>query len=305
MNRVDRTLVLAWSLLDLMPAPKTATGQLRAGQRREESAHHREPCPTCSASPTPGLVRDRFQRSSVCPTCGGAGRRWVDDLTGQPTNPPGHEARPLELPTRIATKRVLCDRCGGAGVHGWSEGRALRCDLCDGAGRIPVPIWADDQAKTLERAGDPVLTQLERRDRAGSWHELDVALARLRVGYPGLTRAYVDRHVVDGRPRTGDLEVAYRLVDRWMPPRIVVPGDVIQAYDARRDRAAHAERVRLGRLGRVAQLERRDERDDRIRLMAWQGERPEFIATQVGVSVATVRRVVNERSTGRPLAGSA
>lgn len=295
-SRLTRLLVLSWSLLDLMPQPATATGRLRAGQRRGEQAHHREPCPTCPPD-TPGLVRDRFGRQRACPACGGSGSLWVDGITGQPTEPPGWAPSPVELPTVVRTRQARCDRCGGDGV--W---RHERCELCDGSGRIEVPAWADDEhAMVRDRVADPVLDAFDRRDRLGSWHQLDLALSWLRTSDRDLARRYVRRHVLDGQPASEALERAYGLLDGWMPGRLLVPRSVMHAYERRDEYALRRDLARQARMGRLGH----EERDQRIRELARKGLSASEIGPLVGVSEATCRRVVNQRSRARDVASLA
>lgn len=281
-TRRERILALAWSLLDLLPSPRCATGQLRAGQRREESGHHRELCQACDGR---GKRRDRFGREELCGICLGAGRFWVDGVTLERTGPPSERVQ-TTVSTRVASRRVWCDRCGGDGV--WKH---ARCDRCDGTGKVSMPVWADDEPGAV-RVSDPVLSLLERRDRRGSWHELDLALADLRLTDGRAFRAFFAAHVTDGRKagESPELERAYRFLDGRLPARVRVPSDVQAAYAARFDRARDRERQRRKRLGRTARAAESREWRSQARDRVLAGEPVQLVARELGVSVRSVQR---------------
>lgn len=283
LGRRDRIRVLAWSLLDYLFLPRTATGALTAGDKRAPSPDRWEVCPACDGE----QLQDRFGRPVACGRCQGAGRVRVDGYTGdqvatltQPAPPRVERSGcPWCQPLGQATRRF--ERLPrGTGVARRNE----RCGPCDGSGWVTF-TRVDDLAVLAERAAarDPVLAAIERRDRAGSWHELDLALARLRRQQPRGHRLFWVCHVSFDRspdelsPRSRqELAGAWRLVDGWMPGRVRVPQELVAAWQ----RPAGA------------QPPSRVERDREIRRLSQAGVPHHRVAALMRVHESTVRRVL-------------
>lgn len=104
LSRRDRIVVLAWSLTDAL--------RVLAGSSRETRRLSPAVWQLCGACDGGGVVRDRWGRPSACGVCGGAGRYRTDPYAdGAPVS--GAGSGPA---TRVLSRRVPCDRCGGHGV---------------------------------------------------------------------------------------------------------------------------------------------------------------------------------------------
>lgn len=268
------------------------------GSRRTASGFGEARRGLCVACEGRGEVVDRFGRVSRCGGCGGAGRVALDpmDVLGVPV-------RTAELAPAREHRTKECDGCGGLGIDVRREDR--RCRYCDGEGRRVAPLLLELGGEE-DFSGDDVLDQfgrmmdsVERRNAAGSYHELDVALAGFmdpvdKVGRFGLlaTGAVLARRLIDevyllglcGEEDLGaddrrllELGLAY-LVSR-MPDPIRVPGEIGKNAKLRRDWRTRAR----GRGAAPLSV-----RDAEIRKLARVGKPVQWIAQEYGLSVSAV-----------------
>jgi hypothetical protein len=184
-ERQTQIVLLERTLTDFDYQPPTWTGALVQRQAKAgEGPSERVPCPDC------GGEGERRIRGipTLCARCKGSGLVTVDAYTQREV---GSEEGGL------VDRRgwVRCDSCGGGafgrapGVHG--NGQA--CRHCADSGRpgwVRAPEqkarpWRDraplSAAADTFAAGDPVLACMERRVLAGSYEELGLALAALRL----------------------------------------------------------------------------------------------------------------------------
>lgn len=313
MTRSDKLIVLLWSLHDFTPGPKSAL-RTTAGFAPPERW---SPCDHCAGL---GVVPDRFRRPTPCPVCAvecpdcaGTGFDVAKDAPCGRCKTTGLVAAPRHkgevkldemdsdrqpvgsTETGVRTKparTVRCDGCDGTGVGGAhldELGREYRdpCRHCGGSGRRTVAVF-DLSLERKQSDGDTRLEDaLERREDAGSYRELDRALADLKAAWPSLHRAVVDA-LVSGDPEALKLTLVERagvpfLLAR-MPEPIRVSGAVVRAWKAARERRALA----VGRgAGRVA-IERRDKD---IRSLVRQGKPAQWVAAEFGLTVARVNQI--------------
>lgn len=291
MSRTGDIELLLGSLNDDLPPLGTA---LRSTSGL--AANARKPCPDCGHTEQPGWRVDGFKRRTPCLSCGGTldpvkrGKGVVSFDPMDVLERPVQTAWQSAPPTRPA-KTVRCDACEGKGVRGKhldEQGREYeeRCGYCGGAGRRSVtPL-----APLLER--DPAeLTPMERRAEAGSYRELDAALAQL----PGRWRKVVYDVHVNHAVDPGELcdVEAFRLVagmrvlELVMPAVIRVPGGVRANAKQRRLQAEQVRRTR----GLAAQT-----RDKEIRRLVRAGKPVQWVAGEYGLSVRQVYRLVKGES---------
>jgi len=231
---MTRQLALALLLrctTDLTYDPPTWTNQLVTRQSRPgEGPSTRIDCHTCQGQ---GNVRRRGV-PFLCETCAGRGWLIVDAYTRRMIG-----TAETGLVNRV--KAIRCDACSGNGAHGNGQ----RCEHCRGGGWIEVPlsrlaaVHAPLSADAPELgAGDPVLACLERRERAGDFEQLGLALGALRLELPRsfrtVVRVYVEavyevEELSDYARLAHDIGLAYLL--RLMPDEIRVP-----AWAARNER---------------------------------------------------------------------
>lgn len=294
-----RTLALLWSLHDLLPGPKGA----RFGHGLAPAA--KRPCPDCGDSDTPGWLLDRFKRQRPCLTCGGSleparkGRGWVrvDPMDSQRQVLRTDAA---DVQTRAAATK-LCDGCGGTGVgypHLDEQGHEYRdpCGHCGGSGRRVAVLF--DLAVERERGdvGTALEQAIERRRAAGDYVVLERALADLRRLHPRCWRVLVGTCVLRQTPpaagtfRASLLDLSLRFVEARMPDRPKVPGDVWAAW--RRTETAPPSRA----VGRAAGTKQLALRDKEIRKLDRDGKPRQWIAAEYGLSVASVKAIVNGRA---------
>lgn len=292
----ERILLLLGSLHDFSFFPP---GSLRTTSGLGPSA--KRPCPDCGLTDTPGWLLDRFKRREPCVTCGGkagkrakVGRGWVyvDRMDS--------ERRPIGASDVGATTRpaatVPCDACSASGVgkpHLDEHGGEYRdpCSRCGGSGRRSVTrfeLAADDPDR--QPSGDALTDAIERRNAAGSYRELEQALAVLPRG---MRRLVVAVHVAGRKPPVGEdalarIESGLTFVEAVMPQPIVVPGAVRAAARAARDR-----RSAVGQGAGKAALVKRDKD---IRAEARQGRPTQWLAQKHGLSVSQVNRIVNGKA---------
>lgn len=276
-------------------------------------------CPSCGHTQTPGWVVDAFRRRRPCGGCGGASEpsgkhgQWLARDAGK-----GRAAvdrmdvleRPVGSEETFSTSRprrsVVCDSCGGRGVHG----NERRCRVCDGVGSRPQHLFElrlDRDSSTPVGRPDPIGASIDARDAAGSYHELDLALAGIvrHVNKPARFRWLTDNATralrlldelylppasrleveLDGGERAlVDLALDY-VVGR-MPDPIRVPLDVQANAD---EFVQHRLRVK----GRAAVNGAVARRDSEIRSLVRRGAATQRVAFDYGLSVSQVNRIVS------------
>lgn len=279
----------------------------------------RRQCPTCSGD---GTTLDRFKRLQPCATCGGsrtkkgrvkAGKGWVYvdrmDADRTPIAAVDHH----DVATR-PSKTVLCDACGGSGVgvphlrdpeNPSSEYRDA-CPRCNGSGRRTVAVF-DLQLEQERSDVDALTASIDRRDKAGSYAELEAALrgiyahmnkpltftaltANARQALRLLDEIYLPpvTREIESLDQFEDalLELALAYIDSRMPDPIRVPAGV--SANARTI-AQHRTKVR----GRGAGPRATDQRNKEIRRLARQRKPVQWIAAEYGLSVSTVYAIVS------------
>lgn len=270
LSRRELILALAWSLPDAIRQPITATGSIAGQQRREASPTAWAVCATCHGD---RVVVDRWRRESACPTCLGAGRYRVDPYTDQPVaslDAPVVAARP--------SRRVVCDRCDGQGtmLGRWvGETGLVRCEACDGVGKLDAPPVDEERSG---RSSDRLAWVL-----GGDWPVFDRELCRLE---PRLRRAFV-AGFVQGGPVSADAWLALEQVTARLPARLRVPADVRVAYLDRDRRARLWREARSRRMGRSARRARNLEARRLLQAGVPAGE----VAGRLGVSERQLRRI--------------
>ena len=228
-----------------------------------------------------------------------------------------------DVPGATATlEKVPCQACGGNGTFGK---RKRKCEVCKGDGQVLVDPYTrkplgTERAPTV-RAADPRRIDAElarlardeaiRRGRllddpfeweaqrrryrqAGSYSALERALEALRGNEPDLYSLTMRVLVYGTTPRAPEiqphLERAVAFLSRRMPPVIKVPRWVT-AEPVKVERDWPADRRRTPA---------RQERNATIIRLAQEGVARSVIAEEVGVSQATVSRVLQ----GIDLAGT-
>lgn len=289
--RKQRIAALAWSLHDLEPAPVTATGAIVRRSGSTGLAPGRwEPCSTCGGhrnvgersgedygySRGLGSVKDKFGTPQPCSECAGNGRVMVDPFVGLRVST---AEAPLAAPRTV---RVMCDRCGGTGVH-----RFARCDGCDGAGQVAIPA----ELRLDEKRSPQGETALERRARVGSYRELETTLRTVRdlspAAYQTWVRSYVTLESVNDTDEF--LALGWAMVGLLMPDRVMVPADVWHAWldkdSPRRVKSTREVKCDPAAL-RVRNRQLRERR----------GQPVAVLAAEFGLSESQVRRIVYEEA---------
>jgi hypothetical protein len=271
-DRRKALLLLASSLHDYTAGPSTWSKNPLSSrtERGKDAPTTKEPCSLCDGK---GVVFDKFKREETCGECSGRGWDWIDAYTRK-------RVSTADAPAPAQTRRVMCDRCAGFGV--W---KGDRCELCDGAGKVSVPIVRDVGKADPDKSSDglgPWDRAIDRRGKAGSYHELDVALD----GLPRLRRRLF--HLVYVAKSAGLLsETEHREVERAvhqlldaMPAEIRVPRDVVAA----------GKRKQLAPRGYDVSQGQRDQRDAVWKARYKAGETTAAIALSDGVDRSTVDR---------------
>jgi len=192
-----------------------------------------------------GKVRIRGIEQT-CPDCNGRGLEVVDAYTERKVRTQQQE---IERPRRM----VRCDECGGTGQSKWwrnGDRMDNSCRRCWGAKVVPGPDQTirpfrgslnglSTYAHDLGR-GDPVLDCMERRQLAGSYDELGLALSALRLDHRRAFRINVRVYVaaiVEAESLTLRdgilLDESVRYLDSLMPGGIRVPAWA-EGYEERR-----------------------------------------------------------------------
>lgn len=227
-------------LHDLDYTPPTWTGQLVARQSQPgEGPSTRIDCHTCRGQ---GEIRRRGV-PFPCETCAGRGWVVVDAYTHRTigTSETGVVQR---------VKALRCDSCGGSGAHGNGQRCADPPHGCGGSGWNEVPVSRITAAHlqiSLDAPelgpGDPVLASLERREAAGDFTQLGLALAALRLEYRERYRLVVSVYVLGLRePDELPLDEVLRLqlaldyLLSMMPELIRVPSWAARNERRRRER---------------------------------------------------------------------
>jgi len=245
-----------------------------------------------------GWIRDAFKRRQDCTTCAGDGEVARDPMDAQRVRVGSSTTTATARPRRT----VPCDRCHSTGLF-----RGERCPSCAGAGRRELHAFelALDTRDVDER--DPLAAAIEERDRTGSYHELERALAGIRVHvnkparYQWLTdNATVALRLIDevlvppparaewqldpGERALLDLALAY--IDSRMPATIRVPVEVRANARILRDRRTRAK-------GRGSDPRALEQRNREIRQHHRQGRSVQWLAAEYELSVATVYEILN------------
>lgn len=305
--------------IELLLATRFDFDWLPAGAIRTTSGlapTRRVPCPACASGDRPGWVPERrngvVKRWLPCTTCGGReatetakakrGRGFIA------VDPMDSEQRAVGSTDTHATarprKRVRCDACAGEGAT--AKGR---CARCDGSG------WRDlhqfDLHLDLHESGelDALTAAIVRRDKAGSYHELDLALAGISrhvnkpLRFAALTvnadrarrlldQVYLTKTVTLMGLSAFDqalVELAMAYLDMRMPDPIRVPADVV----ANRKILQHRPRWPKGTA--LTRIER-ERRNKEIRKLARDGRAYQWIAAEFGLSDRQLREIINGRT---------
>jgi hypothetical protein len=273
-DRKKALLLLAGSRHDLAPGPKVG----QAFRHGKAAPTRKEPCLLCDGDK---VVRDKFGREAACESCKGQGWHKVDPMLNR-------QARSWEEQKQATagTRRVMCDRCAGAGV--W---KSERCEPCDGAGKVSVPIV---RAELVDNTDDVDVElnewerMLERREASGSYRAFDKAMAKLESDYPHRYRVFNEVHVLkvasagllSGTQADMLVQAIVNLL-AWMPREIVVPRGV--AFPAPRNGAVKGKGVSDGQRGAR----------DREIVERSSVESPQALAADMGISVRQVQRVLD------------
>lgn len=159
-----------------------------------------------------------------------------------------------------------------------------------------MPLVASEDDGTRPEPGLVLEAQLEARLRAGSYAELEAAIAAVRAEEPRGVRAWREWMTVEPWEGAWDREPVVSAVEvkllRRMPARIRVPADVRYAWEHRHVHARQAESARAK--GRHANEHRRRRRDQQIRELyaGGHGLPSDVLAERFGISARQVRSIV-------------
>lgn len=271
-----------------------------------------------------GTIRDRYQRPQPCTRCGGGrdpggklvpGTGYIDRDPMDATNI--RIGSTATKATARPRRTVTCDGCGGDGVGKRrldANGQpTFACKVCGGEGRRDQHIFELHLTTDTEAADDVdrMSDAIDERNRSGSYHELDLALAGIA-------------HHINKPPRFAALTVyaveALRLLDElWLPPAArtqdelqeaeLLLAETALAYIASRmpdpirvpaEVRANAKLLaehRTRAKGRGAGPRALEQRAREWRQHAREGRSPQWIAAEYSVHVSTVYGVVNGRAT--------
>lgn len=245
--RHRQVVLLLRTLTDYDYQPPTWTGSVvRQNAKRGELATAWIDCPACGGSGE-RRVRTVMQR---CDECRGRGVVKVDPYTGR-------KGGTLESDLHDRVRWVICDGCGGPrpgrapGMHGNGQ----QCERCADSGRPgyvrapskPIRPWRGMARPTADAPelgpGDPVIACMERRQLAGSYEELGLALGVLRLEQLHVYRLVV-QVFVEAATEEDDLDTrgetllreGLQQIDGMMPEEIRVPGWAARWEQRRRER---------------------------------------------------------------------
>jgi hypothetical protein len=271
---------IAWSLYDFDLAPETGTGRIhrRALVSKSLTGTESIPCRACSkpgeTKKGSGWRRDRFGRPFPCEACGGftepdgtlhkgKGKLAYDPYdNNQEPRKIGADDKPIAPAVTLTRKCLNGCRPDEKGknrlANGWT------CPECRGKGRVRIVPLLDVSEEREASDVDPI----ERRDRAGSYAELEDAIRRIakHVNKPEPFKRLIND---DGRlardlyhrvwvgstddnipladlpPMHRELaELARRYVISAMPSEIRVPAGVVYAWERRNERDEMRAKVR-------------------------------------------------------------
>lgn len=321
-RQIELLLATRFDLLWFPTAPGfKATGKTKTGKRPSRFM----PCERCGGYEVwrdgirtahvngTGTIRDRFGRENPCEVCNGKGRVPWDEYTGEIVVTDASEPKLGEL-IRRDTKRVKCPDCQDLSGRATGQVRGAGCRRCEGTGLAAVPgSWVsgprqDDDGYT---GLDPLTASILRRDQAGSWHELDLALAGFDLALAGFSKhvnkpprylsltvnADQARRLLDElylpppsrvyealtRFEQALVELAMAYIDARMPDPIIVPRDVV----------ANARERQQALKGNALNGLSRERRDKLIRQWDRQGKPRAWIGQQTGLSDRQLREIIN------------
>lgn len=222
MTRLESLTLLLRCASDLDYNPPTSSGSLRRQSIAGEGPSTKVSCGSCQGE---GQVRKRGM-PEACPNpyCKD-GQVTVDAYT----------LRMVSTDERMVqrVKALRCDSCAGNGAFG----NGHRCETCRGSGWVEVPRERLSAVRgSLELDGpdlgpnDPVLACLERREKAGDFEQLGLALGALRLEHRPWYRLVVGVYVLgqeepDGLPLDQVLSLSHGLnyLLELMPEEMRVP----------------------------------------------------------------------------------
>lgn len=300
-DRRSQIIHLLGSRFDYVFEPETFTGKVvrRAATtaRAGGSPSHWKTCEPCKGS---GSVT-RFRKLEPCDVCQGVGKVRVDDYTGAVVVTDEERVVKLGELIRRDTVHVKCPDCQDLRGHATGVIRGKPCRRCNGTGQAPVAGSWIRSIDMGERDGtgdalDAMLDQIARREKLGSYRELDHALAALARARPyivkQLDKAYLLHDLdLDALPAHGHrlLDIGISFLDARMPTPIVVPRDVTRAEEAR------AEQLRRIK-GRGTSRQALERRDKEIRWLVYGEERAvQWVAREFGLSPSQVNRIAPPR----------
>lgn len=316
-DRRRQIIQLIGTRYDLLHLPggslRTSAG-LAPGEKR--------PCPSCGHTATPGWVTDKFKRRQPCTVCGGSaeptgkGGQFVRKDAGKGfvyvDRMDSHRAPIGDAETKASARpraTVKCDRCQdisgkATGVIGNNP-----CPSCHGTGKRDLHVF-DLALDVRDDPGvDPLTAAIERRDKAGSYHELEAALRGVyahlnkplmfvaltvnarqalrlldEVYLPPITRE-LDRLTTFEQSL---VELALAYIDSRMPDPIRVPATI------RLNERELEKHLAVAR-GRGADPRSLQQRDKQIRQWARERRPYGWIQQQTGLSDRQVREIINGR----------
>lgn len=251
MNRLTAVTLLLRALPDLQHEPQTWSSQLRRQTIGGEGPSERISCASCNGE---GSIRKRGI-PVACEVCNARGWLVVDAYTRRPIGT-------LETGVIQRVKAVRCDACAGQGVHGNQQ----RCTRCGGSGWVELPLERFQAARMRLSAdaqelgpADPVVAALDggfpgagqayrQRTMAGSFEELGLALAALRLelppAYRTVIRVYVEAlyepEALNEEQRLRH-DIGLRYTERLMPEPIRVPSWAARNERRRREKLKRKE----------------------------------------------------------------
>lgn len=209
MTRREQIILLLGSLHDFGgygPKPSRIKGAQRVASVAEWA-----PCERCGGRLAKiagdrvlvrgaGVVTDRFGQVQPCPAGCDQGRVRVDSYTGAKLETQGESVYGTPFGMTFSehlgkliehdTRHVDCPDCQGLDNVPTGAIRGERCRRCDGSGRAAIPgSWLSEPGRQATGDDDRLGLMIDRRDKAGSYHELDLALAALPPAYRRLVLA--------------------------------------------------------------------------------------------------------------------